>query len=42
MDEALRYFDLIELKMKEKYNLFQKDIIFNILYSYVLDTSNII
>lgn len=42
MDEALRYFDLIELKMKEKYNLFQKDIIFNILYSYVLDMYNMI
>ena len=28
MDEALRYFDLIELKIKEKYNLFQKDIAF--------------
>jgi len=42
MDEALRYFDLIELKIKEKYNLFQKDIIFNILYSYVLDMYNMI
>ena len=42
MDEALRYFDLIELKMKEKYNLFQKDIIFNILYSYALDMYNMI
>jgi AraC-like DNA-binding protein len=42
MDEALRYFDLIELKIKEKYNLFQKDNIFNILYSYVLDMYNMI
>jgi AraC-like DNA-binding protein len=42
MDEALRYFDLIELKIKEKYNLFQKDIVFNILYSYFLDMYNII
>lgn len=42
MDEALRYFDLIELKIKEKYNLFQKDIIFNILYSYILDMYNMI
>ena len=42
MDEALRYFDLIELKIKEKYNLFQKDIIFNILYSYALDMYNMI
>ncbi len=42
IDEAIRYFDLIELKMAEKFNLFQKDIIFNILYSYMLDMYNLI
>lgn len=42
MDEAIRYFDLIELKINEKYNLFQKDIIFNILFSFVLDMYNMI
>lgn len=42
IDEAIRYFDLMELKMAEKFNLFQKDIIFNILYSYMLDMYNLI
>lgn len=42
MDEAMRYFDLIESKMTEKGNLFQKDIIFNIMYSYTLDLYNMI
>lgn len=41
-DEAMRYFDLIESKMREKGNLFQKDIIFNIMYSYTLDLYNMI
>lgn len=42
MDEAMRYFDLIESKIREKGNLFQKDIIFNIMYSYTLDLYNMI
>lgn len=42
MDEATRYIDLIESKMNEKNNLFQKDIVFNILYSYILDLYNMI
>ena len=42
IDEAIRYFDLMELKMAEKFNLFQKDRIFNILYSYMLDMYNLI
>lgn len=42
MVEAMCYFDLIEAKISERGNLFQKDIIFNILYSYTLDLYNMI
>lgn len=42
MDEAMRYLDLIEAKISERGNVFQKDIIFNILYSYYLDLYNMV
>ncbi len=42
VEEAIKYFNLIELKMNENGNKFQKDIIFNILYSFMLDMYNIV
>ncbi len=42
IEEAIKYFDLMRLKMLEKYNSFQKDIIYNILYSFLLDMYNMI
>lgn len=42
MNEAMRYIDLIESKIIEDNNLFQKDIVFNIVYSYILDLYNMI
>lgn len=42
MGEAVCYFNLIQSKMDERGNLFQKDIIFNIMYSYTLDLYNMI
>lgn len=42
ISEAFDYINLIESKMIEKNNLFQKDILFNIIYSYLLDMYNMI
>ncbi len=42
MEEAEKYFDLMMDKMSEEGNMFQKDIIFNILYCFLLDMYNII
>lgn len=42
MSEAMDYINLIEAKLTEKNNLFQKDILFNILYSHLLDMYNMV